>query len=167
MLLFWEKVSITESCWLWTAAKNEKNYGVFGIGKQTDKAHRIAWRDMKGAIPKGLFVLHKCDVPNCVRPTHLFLGTNLDNVKDMLLKGRNSPPPQMAGWNRKEIPPDALAMLGQVSDAEIGRIFSLGKTVIARRRNSLGISPLPSQTIFKTGTQHPRWAKRIGGKFCP
>lgn len=51
-------------------------------------AHRWAWEDEHGPIPKGLCVLHRCDVPACVRPDHLFLGTQVENIADMFAKGR-------------------------------------------------------------------------------
>jgi hypothetical protein len=59
------------------------------VNKRTTFAHRVAWIAFKGPIPPGLFVLHKCDVRSCVNPDHLFLGSNYDNVADMVAKGRH------------------------------------------------------------------------------
>jgi hypothetical protein len=52
------------------------------------KAHRASYEAFKGPIPDGMHVLHQCDVTECVNPDHLFLGTQLDNVRDMMTKGR-------------------------------------------------------------------------------
>lgn len=95
---FWEKVHKTESCWLWTASvKDGFPYGQIGHpGTRTPRrAHRVSWELHNGPIPAGLFVLHKCDNPRCVRPDHLFLGTQSDNLKDAYSKGRMVSP--MAG----------------------------------------------------------------------
>ncbi len=93
---FWPKVHRTDTCWLWIAGKNHWGYGKFGICKRGPgsivQAHRFSWELHFGPIPDGLFVLHRCDVPACVRPDHLFLGTALDNMQDMRAKGRNVTP---------------------------------------------------------------------------
>lgn len=81
---FWAKVKKTEDCWLWTAALNSDGYGSI----PPHKAHRLSWQLHFGPIPDGLFVCHRCDVRHCVRPDHLFLGTQQDNVNDMRRKGR-------------------------------------------------------------------------------
>lgn len=85
---YFENVEIKEGCWGWRAATNRKGYGRF-YSKHTQSAHRFSWIIHKGKIPDGLFVLHKCDNPPCTNPEHLFLGTNLDNIRDMIAKGRN------------------------------------------------------------------------------
>lgn len=87
---FWEKVEIIpfHSCWEWTGTRSR--YGDFCIKKNKNiSAHRFSWQIHFGAIPKGIFVCHKCDNTHCVRPEHLFLGTAQDNVNDALKKGRN------------------------------------------------------------------------------
>lgn len=90
---FWAKVQKTDTCWLWTASKRNKGYGAFAYvqdGRTVhDRAHRFSYRLHIGGIPPGMFVLHRCDTPACVNPNHLFLGTNQDNVTDMMRKGRN------------------------------------------------------------------------------
>jgi hypothetical protein len=62
-------------------------------------AHRFSYERYKTAIPRGLFVLHRCDVPSCVNPSHLFVGAAKDNVRDCIKKGRNSLPPKAYGKN--------------------------------------------------------------------
>lgn len=79
-----------DECWGWTASHNNFGYGSFRINLKTRAAHRIAWRLFVGEIPDGKCVLHKCDTPACCNPSHLFLGTKLDNVLDMFAKGRNN-----------------------------------------------------------------------------
>lgn len=88
---FWEKVSITDGCWLWTGSQT-KGYGSFAIKRSTPRyAHRLAWEFATGApVPAGKMVCHRCDVPLCVRIDHLFLGTAADNSADMKAKGRHS-----------------------------------------------------------------------------
>ncbi len=74
-------------CWEWEGSFHG-NYGIAYIQNKKVGAHRLSWMLHKGPIPKGLWVLHKCDNTSCIRPSHLFLGDNDDNMADMLLKGR-------------------------------------------------------------------------------
>lgn len=75
-------------CWLWTAFTARKGYGRIGSGKSVPLAHRVSWTLHRGPIPEGMHVLHHCDTPSCVNPDHLFLGTDADNHRDSVAKGR-------------------------------------------------------------------------------
>lgn len=84
---FWSKVDRSGECWVWTGAKS-KGYGIFcALGRTAVRAHRVSWWLEHGALPTA-HVLHKCDNPSCVRPAHLFLGTDLDNARDRAAKRR-------------------------------------------------------------------------------
>lgn len=94
---FWTKVNKREvdECWNWTGGLASTGYGSFGNGPPIPHgAHRTSWLLRYGEIPKGLWVLHKCDNRACVNPDHLFLGTNLDNIMDRNMKGRTSSGPR-------------------------------------------------------------------------
>jgi uncharacterized coiled-coil protein SlyX len=87
---FWEVVVKTGECWLWTGDMYNDGYGRIrpGLGKKYVRAHRFSWELHHGAIQKGLYILHHCDNPICVRPDHLFVGSKSDNMKDCAAKGR-------------------------------------------------------------------------------
>ena len=94
---FFEKVKKTKSCWLWVAGRfgtdngETRRYGCFMVSKAigTKLAHRVSWEIHNGPIPSGMYVCHTCDVPLCVNPSHLFIGTQKDNAMDMVNKKRN------------------------------------------------------------------------------
>lgn len=94
---FWEKVVKTESCWLWMGAKNRCGYGQLTYQKKHITAHRASLMIHGVEIPAGMMVCHSCDNPPCVNPQHLWIGTNSDNQKDSVRKGRNVPPPSRLG----------------------------------------------------------------------
>lgn len=75
-------------CWLWEGGTAWGVYGVITIKKRPTMTHRVSWEIANGPIPEGLCVLHRCDIPLCCRPDHLFLGTKRDNMHDAISKGR-------------------------------------------------------------------------------
>lgn len=86
---FDEKVDRSGECWIWKGAHDAAGYGDMG---RDGRAHRVSYALAFGPIPPGMWVLHRCDNPPCVRPEHLFLGTHQDNMDDMNTKGRNAQP---------------------------------------------------------------------------
>lgn len=76
-------------CLLWVGCANRYGYGQISVGGKKTLTHRLAWSVINGPIPRGLHILHRCDVPSCINPAHLFLGTNADNMADKVAKGRN------------------------------------------------------------------------------
>lgn len=142
---FWQNLTVGDpsECWTWTRAANEKGYGVVYVDGVRWKTHRFAWFATFGPIPAGLMVLHNCDNPPCCNPDHLRLGTNADNVRDMITKGRNSPPPNNAGWNKKDIPED---LLGTIPDYKLAKQIGVDRTVIMRRRQRLKIQSYAERT---------------------
>lgn len=93
---FWRGVLKSEACWEWQRyCCPSTGYGRLAgpDGHRKIGAHRASWLIHYGEIPDGMFVCHECDNRKCVRPGHLFLGTPLDNNRDMWAKGRGSEPP--------------------------------------------------------------------------
>src|SRR5258708_2027850 len=87
---FWSKVAIggDNECWIWQTGKDQDGYGAFWWSNRQVKAHRFSWGLFGGSIPDGMYVLHSCDNPSCVNPSHLFLGTTQDNTADRDIKER-------------------------------------------------------------------------------
>jgi hypothetical protein len=89
--LKWVAVKSANECWEWLGSLNQEGWHGQWRSKdgRIELTHRASWRLFKSEIPGGLFVLHRCDNPKCVNPTHLFLGNQTDNMADMYRKGRD------------------------------------------------------------------------------
>lgn len=78
-------------CWIWGGSLMKNGYGKIALGAPSRKkvlAHRAMYELYIGPIPDGCLVCHRCDVPSCVNPAHLFIGSSLDNMRDAATKGR-------------------------------------------------------------------------------
>ena len=120
-------------CWLWLAYTDRKGYGTIWFNGKTIKAHRLSWILHNGPVPDGLHVLHKCDIPCCTNPVHLFLGTNQDNVDDMVKKGRHKSvghPQKLSSDKALEI--RSLYKSESVSHNELAGIFGVHRSTISR-----------------------------------
>lgn len=127
---FWEKVDVRgpDECWPWLASTNPNGYGqIIDVGHGPMlKAHRVCWTLCFGPIPAGMGVLHHCDNPPCCNPRDLFLGTQPDNIADMVAKGRQNGGPPLGIRNN--------AKLTEAQAAEILSASGLQREIAARYR---------------------------------
>lgn len=91
---FWAKVdkNAPGGCWIWTGAKRPSGHGNFTWDGKVGRPHRMAWKMIMGSLPKWTdygdpILCHKCDDPACVRPKHLYIGTQQQNMRDVLIRG--------------------------------------------------------------------------------
>lgn len=88
---FFAHIEPRGECWEWCGSRDTSGYGLIQFNHRIHKTHRLMYYLARGDIPAGFWVLHKCDNPPCVKPTHLFLGTGKDNSQDREMKGRHIP----------------------------------------------------------------------------
>jgi HNH endonuclease len=131
---FWSKVDSSggsDACWPWTAALNVQRggYGQFRLGlpeKKTIRSNRMAWLLSGGEIPEDVHVLHRCDNPACCNPAHLFLGTNADNIRDRVTKGRSNPKQTLT--NRQVV--EIIVNFGVVNMKKLANVYGVSYSLI-------------------------------------
>lgn len=146
---FWEKVNCAGPipahvphlgpCWVWTGSLNGQ-YGLFRIGDNRS-AHRVSYAMRHGKVPDGMWVLHRCDNPRCVRPEHLFAGTPTDNVRDMFAKGRAGLHAGDEHWFRRNAGV-------QVGEGNFNAILSAADVLEIKRRLIHGEIPAGLAVVF-------------------
>lgn len=142
---FWKKVSKQkeDECWIWNAYKHKKGYGYFHANGSVMKSHRISFiLENKTLIPKGMCICHSCDNPSCVNPNHLWMGTNMDNIKDSLMKGRRiglrGEKNNSCKLKSKEVLKIRELFLQKIKAKHIAKMFNIGISMIyaiKQRRN--------------------------------
>lgn len=127
-------------CWIWTGSRDTGGYGLVNQDptNRNKKVHRVVYETAIGEIPEGHHVLHRCDVPACCNPFHLFTGTRQDNVDDRELKGRNNPRPAVAACTRLTEAEVLQIREDPRTQDEIARSFGIAQTTVSAiktRRN--------------------------------
>lgn len=128
---FWPRVnkSGNNGCWEWMGCRTGAGYGQIGAQgtREILYTHRVSWELHNGPIPKGLFVLHRCDNPSCCNPAHLFAGTHLENMQDCHAKGRS-----VHFTHPNSFPIGEKAALSKLSDADSFAMIALVKSGVPR-----------------------------------
>lgn len=116
-------------CLLWMGDGNGKGYGKMKVRGQMMTTHRAAWEVNHGPIPEGLHVCHKCDVPACINPDHLFLGTAAANQADKAAKGRSA---KGENHGRNKLTPDQVIEIFHSPDPErkIAKRFGISRSAV-------------------------------------
>ena len=133
---FWLGVEKTDGCWNWVKGKFSTGYGQMKIKGNPTYTHRLSWELHRGPIPEGMCVCHHCDNPACVNPDHLFIGTDLDNMRDRNRKGRaNMAYGETAGMS-KLTDTDVIAIRqSSLNNTETAKIFNVDPSNISRIRS--------------------------------
>lgn len=111
------RVGRADECWIYEGATTRSGHGMIYEGGTMRGAHCVAWEATNGSVPDGLVVRHTCDVPACVNPAHLVLGTVADNNRDRDVRGRHTPLPGVK---------NGTAKLDEASVREIRRLCGDG-----------------------------------------
>ncbi len=128
---------------------DDDGYGKFKIDYKHKKAHRVSWEIFRGPIPEGLNVLHHCDNPPCVNPDHLFLGTDLLNIRDSIYKGR------FTSIEGRKLTDEMAGEIRESSDSitESAKAFGVNRDTIRKiRQGKTYKNPLQQPVTIPVGT---------------
>lgn len=130
---------LNTGCWLWTGKPGAGGYGVIRFGPKCYKAHRVSWSLHSGLPipPVEVKVCHKCDTPACVNPNHLWLGSQLDNIADMVAKGRQR------GVSR----PGSLSPMSKLTESQVWAIRAVLREGIFNQRELSRLFSVSPMTI--------------------
>lgn len=120
-------------CWLWQSAMGTNGYPQFWLAGRSRWAHQVAYELFVGPIPVGMCVCHRCDVPRCVNPAHLFLGTQADNTADKMQKGRQARGAQHGMTKLSDADKAAIAASGEPT-ARLAARYGVDRTRIQQLR---------------------------------
>lgn len=163
---FWKYVSKTDGCWLWTGSAPH-GYGSMTINKRRVKATHVSWKLHGRDLPKGKWLLHKCDNPPCVNPDHLFVGDHAANTADKMAKGRHRGPrgercaQHILDLDRVQ-KIRTLYATTKIKVSELAVQFSVTRGTIKSIVQGLNWKhfPWPSEEILKLARQRAdRWAR--------
>lgn len=184
-------VDHVSGCWLWGGGIGSTGYGVVCYRGKNMRAHRVSWVIKNGIIPNRLHVLHKCDVRNCINPSHLYLGDHQQNMKDMKDRGRSN---KLSGERHplhKLTEDEAIAIRSEpgfysdiakkygvskhtVNAIKQGRLWSyLSQTPVLNGRNQhlaksgedIKQAVLTNQLVLSIKSEWPQWQGSLAG-YC-
>lgn len=137
---FWTKVQKADGCWRWTGHRCPAGYGKIWGGPEIGKpvgAHRVSYELHHGPIPKGAVVMHSCDNPECCNPEHLSLGTDADNARDKVLKGRHSYGVKRHNAKLDDETVRFIRKNPEIKVADLVRALGVSQSVISNARNGV------------------------------
>lgn len=120
-----------DGCWIWFGVKTRHGYGYMRYSGGRLAAHRASYLVYLGPIPNETVVCHSCDTPACVRPDHLFLGTQAENMRDMTLKGRRARGERLPQSKLTEVQVSAIRGDSRTHE-EIAATYGVSRPTVSR-----------------------------------
>lgn len=117
-------------CWIWGRTLNSDGYATIKYHQKAYKVYRVMWERLHGRrIPEGKSALHRCDTPSCINPHHIFIGTQEDNIRDMVSKGRQRAP---RGLTDDQVRQVRAMVRGGMRQSEVMRVMGLDSSIVSR-----------------------------------